>query len=120
MTKKQANNAAITGTFLVVDRHKVILLIATFDWNRRKPTINQKVSTSEPAFRYSRRFRRGVGNAKNRRPAGEAGAVAAYVHAEDVILGNPPDIPEILMVHLPPRVERLAPLALLTKTVWLP
>ncbi|MGS9121293.1 AsmA family protein, partial [Salmonella enterica subsp. enterica serovar Infantis] len=36
--------AAITGTFwLLIAR--VILLIATFDWNRLKPTINQKVST---------------------------------------------------------------------------
>lgn len=43
-----------------------------------------------------------------------------HVHAEDVILGNPPDIPEVTMVHLPRVEATLAPLALLTKTVWLP
>ncbi|MGQ7157886.1 AsmA family protein, partial [Escherichia coli] len=43
-----------------------------------------------------------------------------HVHAEDIILGNPPDIPEVTMVHLPRVEATLAPLALLTKTVWLP
>ncbi|ETD64068.1 AsmA family protein, partial [Escherichia coli] len=37
-----------------------------------------------------------------------------------IILGNPPDIPEVTMVPLPRVEATLAPLALLTKTVWLP
>ncbi|WP_462169211.1 AsmA family protein, partial [Acinetobacter baumannii] len=36
------------------------------------------------------------------------------------MLGNPPDNPEVTMVHLPRVEPTLAPLALLTKTVWLP
>jgi uncharacterized protein involved in outer membrane biogenesis len=28
----------------------------------------------------------------------------AHVHADDIILGNPPDIPDVTMIHLP-RVE---------------
>ncbi|TGD24009.1 AsmA family protein, partial [Salmonella enterica subsp. enterica serovar Poona] len=44
MTKAGKITAAITGTFLLLIAI-VILLIATFDWNRLKPTINQKVST---------------------------------------------------------------------------
>ena len=43
-----------------------------------------------------------------------------HVHANDIILGNPPDIPEVTMVHLPRVEAMLAPLALLTKTVYLP
>ena len=43
-----------------------------------------------------------------------------HVHADDIILGNPPDIPEVTMVHLPRVEATLAPLALLTKTVYLP
>ncbi|UMX59438.1 AsmA family protein [Escherichia coli] len=44
-----------------------------------------------------------------------------HVHAEDIILGNPPAIaPEVTMVHLPRVEATLASLALLTKTVWLP
>lgn len=43
-----------------------------------------------------------------------------HVHADDIILGNPPDIPDVTMVHLPRVEATLAPLALLTKTVYLP
>ena len=44
MTKAGKITAVITGTFLLLIV-VVIVLIATFDWNRLKPTINQKVST---------------------------------------------------------------------------
>ncbi|XNM61932.1 AsmA family protein [Escherichia coli] len=60
-----------------------------------------------------------MGAAKTRKLAGAAGSWPR-VHAEDIILGNPPDIPEVTMVHLPRVEATLAPLALLTKTVWLP
>lgn len=43
-----------------------------------------------------------------------------HVHADDIILGNPPDIPDVTMIHLPRVEATLAPLALLTKTVYLP
>ena len=98
----------------------LIVVIATFDWNRLKPTINQKVSTE-----LNRPFAiRGDLGVVWERQKGETGWRSwipwPHVHANDVILGNPPDIPEITMVHLPRVEATLAPLALLTKTVYLP
>ncbi len=96
------------------------IFIATFDWNRLKPTINQKVSAE-----LNRPFaiRGDLGVVWERQP-GETGWRSwvpwPHVHADDIILGNPPDIPEITMVHLPRVEATLAPLALLTKTVYLP
>lgn len=97
-----------------------IVVIATFDWNRLKPTINQKVSTE-----LNRPFAiRGDLGVVWERQQGETGWRSwvpwPHVHANDVILGNPPDIPEVTMVHLPRVEATLAPLALLTKTVYLP
>ncbi|MBF3355201.1 AsmA family protein, partial [Leptospira borgpetersenii serovar Hardjo-bovis] len=97
-----------------------ILLIATFDWNRLKPTINQKVST-EWNRPFAIRGDLGVVWERQKQETGWRSWVPwPHVHAEDVILGNPPDIPEVTMVHLPRVEATLAPLALLTKTVWLP
>ncbi|MFO3906453.1 AsmA family protein [Enterobacter hormaechei] len=98
----------------------LIVVIATFDWNRLKPTINQKVSTE-----LNRPFAiRGDLGVVWERQKGETGWRSwipwPHVHADDVMLGNPPDIPEITMVHLPRVEATLAPLALLTKTVYLP
>ena len=98
----------------------LIVVIATFDWNRLKPTINQKVSTE-----LNRPFAiRGDLGVVWERQKGETGWRSwipwPHVHADDVILGNPPDIPDITMVHLPRVEATLAPLALLTKTVYLP
>lgn len=98
----------------------LIVVIATFDWNRLKPTINQKVSTE-----LNRPFAiRGDLGVVWERQKGETGWRSwipwPHVHANDVILGNPPDIPAITMVHLPRVEATLAPLALLTKTVYLP
>jgi len=98
----------------------LIVVIATFDWNRLKPTINQKVSTE-----LNRPFAiRGDLGVVWERQKGETGWRSwipwPHVHADDVVLGNPPDIPEITMVHLPRVEATLAPLALLTKTVYLP
>lgn len=76
MTKAGKITAAITGTFLLLIVI-VILLIATFDWNRLKPTINQKVST-ELNRPFAIRGDLGVvWERQNRRPAGEVGIVAA-------------------------------------------
>ncbi|MDI5434598.1 AsmA family protein, partial [Salmonella enterica subsp. enterica serovar Kentucky] len=119
MTKAGKITAAITGTFLLLIVI-VILLIATFDWNRLKPTINQKVST-ELNRPFAIRGDLGVVWERQKQETGWRSWVPwPHVHAEDVILGNPPDIPEVTMVHLPRVEATLAPLALLTKTVWLP
>ncbi|SNY80325.1 AsmA family protein [Enterobacter sp. CC120223-11] len=96
------------------------IIIATFDWNRLKPTINRKV-TAELNRPFA--IRGDLGVVWERQP-GESGWRSwvpwPHVHADDIILGNPPDIPEITMVHLPRVEATLAPLALLTKTVYLP
>lgn len=44
MTRAGKITASIVGAFLLLIV-VAIVLIATFDWNRLKPTINQKVST---------------------------------------------------------------------------
>ena len=119
MTKAGKITAAITGTFLLLIV-VVIVLIATFDWNRLKPTINQKVST-ELNRPFAIRGDLGVVWERQKQETGWRSWVPwPHVHAEDIILGNPPDIPEVTMVHLPRIEATLAPLALLSKTVWLP
>jgi uncharacterized protein involved in outer membrane biogenesis len=98
----------------------VIIVIATFDWNRLKPTINQKVST-ELNRPFAIRGDLGVVWERNKEENGWRSWVPwPHVHAEDIILGNPPEIPEVTMVHLPRVDATLAPLALLTKTVYIP
>lgn len=98
----------------------LIVVIATFDWNRLKPTINQKVST-ELNRPFAIRGDLGVVWARQKDETSWRSWIPwPHVHADDVVLGNPPDIPEITMVHLPRVEATLAPLALLTKTVYLP
>lgn len=119
MTKAGKITAVITGTFLLLIV-VVIVLIATFDWNRLKPTINQKVST-ELNRPFAIRGDLGVVWERQKQETGWRSWVPwPHVHAEDIILGNPPDIPEVKMVHLPRVDATIAPLALLSKTVWLP
>lgn len=119
MTKAGKITAAISGTLLLLIV-VLIVLIATFDWNRLKPTINQKVST-ELNRPFAIRGDLGVVWERQKQETGWRSWVPwPHVHAEDIILGNPPDIPEVTMVHLPRVEATLAPLALLTKTVWLP
>lgn len=117
---KTAKIITWTGGIFLLLIVVAIVVIATFDWNRLKPTINQKVSTE-----LNRPFAiRGDLGVVWERQQGETGWRSwipwPHVHANDVILGNPPDIPEITMVHLPRVEATLAPLALLTKTVYLP
>lgn len=117
---KTTKTLAIIFATLVLLIVLLIIIIATFDWNRLKPTINQKVSAE-----LNRPFaiRGDLGIVWERQPT-ETGWRSwvpwPHVHADDIILGNPPDIPEITMVHLPRVEATLAPLSLLTKTVYLP
>ena len=98
----------------------IAIFIATFDWNRLKPTINQKVS-AELNRPFAIRGDLGVVWERQKEETGWRSWVPwPHVHADDIILGNPPDIPEVTMVHLPRIEATLAPLALLTKTVYLP
>lgn len=87
MTKAGKITAAITGTFLLLIAI-VILLIATFDWNRLKPTINQKVST-ELNRPFAIRGDLGVVWERQKQETGWRSWVPwPHVHAEDVILGK--------------------------------
>lgn len=119
MTKTSKAIIAVTGT-LVLLIVVAIIIIATFDWNRLKPTINQKVST-ELNRPFAIRGDLGVVWERQKEETGWRSWIPwPHVHADDIILGNPPEIPEITMVHLPRVEATLAPLALLTKTVYLP
>lgn len=119
MSKTSKAIAIISGTLLLLIV-LAIVAIATFDWNRLKPTINQKVSTE-----LNRQFTiRGDLGVVWARPEGETGWRSwvpwPRIHAEDVLLGNPPGIDAITMVHLPRVEATIAPLSLLSKTVYLP
>ncbi|ASV57398.1 Uncharacterized protein YhjG [Lelliottia jeotgali] len=119
MTKTTRIITWVTGTFLLLIV-VAIIIIATFDWNRLKPTINQKVST-ELNRPFAIRGDLGVVWERQKDETGWRSWVPwPHVHANDIILGNPPDIPDVTMVHLPRVEATLAPLALLTKTVYLP
>ena len=111
MSKAGKITAAISGAFLLLIV-VAIILIATFDWNRLKPTINQKVS-AELNRPFAIRGDLGVVWERQKQETGWRSWVPwPHVHAEDIILGNPPDIPEVTMVHLPRVEATLAPLAL--------
>ncbi|MCU5773815.1 AsmA family protein [Erwiniaceae bacterium BAC15a-03b] len=98
----------------------VVLVILFFDWNRLKPTINQKVST-ELNRPFAIRGDLGVSWERNRdEPGWRSWVPWPHVHAEDIMLGNPPEIPEVSMVHLQRVDATLAPLSLLAKQVWIP
>lgn len=119
MTKTTRVISWTAGIFLLLIV-VLIIIIATFDWNRLKPTINQKVST-ELNRPFAIRGDLGVVWERQKEETGWRSCVPwPHVHADDIILGNPPDIPEVTMIHLPRVEATLAPLALLTKTVYLP
>lgn len=119
MTKTGKISSTVAGIFLLLVV-VAIVAIATFDWNRLKPTINQKVST-ELNRPFAIRGDLGVVWARNKdEPGWRSWVPWPHVHAEDILLGNPPDIPEVTMVHLPSVEATLAPLSLLTKTVYIP
>lgn len=98
----------------------VVIFVATFDWNRLKPTINEKVST-ELHRPFAIRGDLRVAWARNPQETGWRRWVPwPHVTAQDIVLGNPPNIPGDNMVHLPRVEATLSPPALLGKTVWLP
>lgn len=98
----------------------IVIFVMTFDWNRLKPTINKKVST-ELNRPFAIRGDLGVDWA---RPTDETGWRSwvpwPHIHAEDIVLGNPPEIPAVSMVTLERVDASLAPLALLGKQVYIP
>lgn len=109
----------VVGIFLLLVV-VVVVLIATFDWNRLKPTINQKVST-ELNRQFAIRGDLGVAWERNREEPGWRSWIPwPHVHAQDIILGNPPEMAEVTMVHLERVDATLAPLALLQKEVYIP
>nr|WP_281434617.1 AsmA family protein [Erwinia phyllosphaerae] len=98
----------------------LVIIIATFNWNRLKPTINQKVS-AELNRPFAIRGDLGVAWERNRdEPGWRSWVPWPHVHAEDIMLGNPPAIADVTMVHLQRVDATLSPLALLHKEVFLP
>ncbi|MEI2605067.1 AsmA family protein [Erwinia aphidicola] len=98
----------------------IVVVIATFDWNRLKPTINQKVS-AEINRPFAIRGDLGVAWERNRSEPGWRSWVPwPHIHAQDIMLGNPPEIPDVTMVHLQRVDATISPLALLGKQVYLP
>ncbi|MRT43061.1 AsmA family protein [Enterobacteriaceae bacterium RIT702] len=109
----------VFGIFLLLVVVSVVI-IATFDWNRLKPTINQKVS-AELNRPFAIRGDLGVAWVRNREEPGWRSWVPwPQVHADDVMLGNPPSIPDVTMVHLQRVEATIAPLALLHQQIYLP
>lgn len=98
----------------------LVILIATFDWNRLKPVINRKVS-AEINRPFAIRGDLGVAWEQNPDEKGWHRWIPwPHIHAQDIVLGNPPAIPEATMVHLERVEATISPLALAGKEVWLP
>jgi uncharacterized protein involved in outer membrane biogenesis len=109
----------IVGLLLLLSAG-VVIFIATFDWNRIKPIINEKVS-AELNRPFAIRGDLGVVWARNPQETGWKRWVPwPHVHAENLWLGNPRSIPGDTMALLPRVEATLSPPALLAKTVWLP
>ncbi|QXH50986.1 AsmA family protein [Pseudomonas fakonensis] len=98
----------------------LVVVIATFDWNRVKPLLNEKVSEA-----LHRPFAINGNLAVHWRTEPEESGWRAYVpwphfSAEDLTLGNPDWLKEPRMVGLE-RVEfRLAPLPLIVQRISIP
>ena len=102
----------------------IVIFIAMFDWNRLKPTINQKVST-ELNRTFAIRGDLGVDWSRQKDEAGwRAWVPWPHIHAEDIVLGNPSDVQggekDAQMVKLARVDASIAPLALLHKEVLIP
>src|SRR5476651_2819897 len=102
----------------------LIIFIALFDWNRLKPTINQKVST-ELNRTFAIRGNLGVDWSRQKDEAGwRAWVPWPHIHAEDIVLGNPQDVPgdkkDAQMVTLARVEASIARLALLHTEVRIP
>lgn len=110
-----------TGGIVVILVVAIVIFIALFDWNRLKPTINKKV-TAELNRPFAIQGDLGVDWSRQRDEGGwRAWVPWPHIHAEDIVLGNPPDVPsDTPMVHLERVDASLAPLALLNKEVLIP
>ncbi|MDT3253539.1 AsmA family protein [Serratia sp. root2] len=98
----------------------LVIFVMTFDWNRLKPTINDKVS-AELQRPFAIRGELGVDWAREKDEVGWRGWVPwPHIHAEDIVLGNPKNIPGDSMVQLQRADASIAPLALLGKEVLIP
>lgn len=97
----------------------VLIVIATFDWNRLKPTINARVSeTIQRPFEI--RGDLGVDWGRDREAGGwRAWVPMPYIHAEDVHLGNPEGF-DGEMASLERVEASLAPLSLLHREIRVP
>ncbi|CAO98428.1 AsmA family protein [Erwinia tasmaniensis] len=110
---------SIGGIFLLLVV-VIVAVVAWFDWNRLKPTLNRKVST-EINRPFAIRGDLGVNWQRNRTEPGWRGWVPwPQVHAEDIMLGNPPNVPDVTMIHLERIDATISPLALLSQQIYLP
>jgi len=108
------------GGILLLLVAALAIFIMTFDWNRLKPALNDKVS-AELQRRFEIRGDLGVDWTRNKDEGGwRAWVPWPHIHAEDVWLGNPPNIPGDSMVTLKRVDASIAPLALLGKEVLIP
>ncbi|CQJ24617.1 protein YhjG [Yersinia mollaretii] len=144
MTKTGKVLTGIGGVILLL-LVVAIVFIMTFDWNRLKPTINDKVS-AELQRPFAIRGNLGVDWSRKGDEPGWRGWVPwPHIHAEDLVLGNPSEwvsdkaasdkptddknvddktastaFPAGEMVTLKRVDASIAPLALLAKEVWIP
>ena len=119
MTRTRKVLAWVVGLFALLVA-VLVVLIATFDWNRLKPTINTKVSEI-----LHRPFAINGNLAVQWQREPDEGGWRAWVPwphviAEDLTLGNPEWSKTPQMASLNKVEARLSPLALLTQTVAIP
>ena len=119
MTRPRKTLAWAGGIFVLL-LAVLVVLIATFDWNRLKPTINTQVSemlhrpfaiNGDLAVQWQREPDEGGWRAWVPWP---------HVIAQDLTLGNPQWAKTPQMVSLKRVQARLSPLPLLTQTVVIP
>ena len=119
MTRTRKTLAWAGGIFVLL-LAVLVVLIATFDWNRLKPTINTQVSemlhrpfaiNGDLAVQWQREPDEGGWRAWVPWP---------HVIAQDLTLGNPQWAKTPQMVSLKRVQARLSPLPLLTQTVVIP
>ncbi|MBV4489673.1 AsmA family protein [Pseudomonas oryzicola] len=117
---RPARILAWTFTSLLTLLAILVVVIATFDWNRVKPLLNEKVSEA-----LQRPFAINGNLAVEWRTEAEEGGWRAWVPwphfiAEDLSLGNPAWLDEQKMVGLERVTFRLAPLPLLFRQISIP
>ncbi|MES1925513.1 AsmA family protein [Salinisphaera sp. T31B1] len=98
----------------------LVLVLAFFDWNRLKPTVNTRVSAA-----INRPFEiRGDLGLDWERPENAKGLAAwvpwPHIHAEDVNVGNPKDFDDGRMAHIDRIDAWLSPVPLLSQRVSIP